>query len=64
MINIRKRGSMYQYQFEAEPIDGKRKQITKSGFKTKSEAYLAGMRTYNNYINGDVNQVLIMIKSM
>lgn len=54
MINIRKRGSVYQYQFEAEPIDGKRKQITKSGFKTKNEAYLAGMRAYNNYINGNV----------
>ncbi len=23
MINIRKRGNVYQYQFEAEPIDGK-----------------------------------------
>ncbi len=56
MINIRKRGSAYQYQFEAEPIDGKRKQITKSGFKTKNEAYLAGMRAYNNYINGDVKE--------
>ena len=53
MINIRKRGSAYQYQFEAEPIDEKRKQITKSGFKTKNEAYLAGMKAYNNYINGE-----------
>ena len=56
MINIRKRGSAYQYQFEAEPIDGKRKQITKSGFKTKNEAYLAGMRAYKNYINGDIKE--------
>lgn len=56
MINIRKRGSAYQYQFEAEPIDGKRKQITKSGFKTKNEAYLAGMKAYNNYINGEENE--------
>ena len=54
MINIRKRGNVYQYQFEAIPVNGKRKQITKSGFKTKNEAYIAGMKAYNSYINGDV----------
>ena len=37
-VNIRKRGKVYQYQFEAASVDGKRKQITKSGFKTKAEA--------------------------
>lgn len=36
-VNIRKRGKVYQYQFEAASVDGKRKQITKSGFKTKLE---------------------------
>ena len=56
MINIRKRGYVYQYQFEAAPIKGKRKQITKSGFKTKNEAYIAGMRAYDDYINGGVNK--------
>lgn len=35
MISIRKRGSVYQYCFEAGKANGKRKQITKSGFKTK-----------------------------
>ena len=54
MINIRKRDNVYQYQFEAIPVNGKRKQITKSGFKTKNEAYIAGMKAYNSYINGDV----------
>ena len=39
MINIRKRGKVYQYCFEAGKVNGKRKQITKSGFKTKNEAY-------------------------
>lgn len=34
MINIRKRGSKYQYVFEAGKVNGKRKQITKCGFKT------------------------------
>ena len=33
MISIRKRGKVYQYCFEAGKINGKRKQITKSGFK-------------------------------
>ena len=37
-VNVRKRGKVYQYQFEAASVDGKRKQITKSGFKTKKEA--------------------------
>lgn len=38
MVNVRKRGNFYQYQFEVAPINGKRKQVTKSGFKTKAEA--------------------------
>lgn len=41
-VNTRKRGQKWQYQFEAATIDGKRKQITKSGFKTKKEALEAG----------------------
>ena len=35
MISIRKRGNVYQYCFDAGKVNGKRKQITKSGFKTK-----------------------------
>ena len=35
MINIRKRGNVYQYGFEVGKVNGKRKQITKSGFRTK-----------------------------
>ena len=35
MISIRKRGKVYQYCFEAGKVNGKRKQITKCGFKTK-----------------------------
>lgn len=38
MINVRKRENFYQYQFEVAPVDGKRKQVTKSGFKTKAKA--------------------------
>ncbi len=50
-VNIRKRGKVYQYQFEAASVDGKRKQITKSGFKTKAEAEEAGIKALNDYIN-------------
>lgn len=38
MVNIRKRGKVYQYQFEIAKVDGKRKYISKSGFKTRKEA--------------------------
>lgn len=54
-INIRKRGKVYQYQFEIAPVGGKRKQITKSGFKTKLEAQEAGTQAYNEYINTGLN---------
>lgn len=43
---------MYQYQFEIAPVDGTRKYINKSGFKTKNEALMAGMKAYDEYING------------
>ena len=49
MVNVRKRGKVYQYQFEIAPINGKRKQITKSGFKTKAEAEKEGIKAYNEY---------------
>lgn len=52
MINIRKRGNVYQYCFEAGKVNGKRKQITKSGLKTKNEAYAAGQKAYDEFISG------------
>ena len=52
MISIRKRNNFYEYRFEAGKINGKRKQITKSGFKTKNEAYVAGQKAYDEFING------------
>lgn len=53
MVNIRKRGKVYQYQFEIAKVEGKRKYITKSGFKTKNEAFADGMEAYNKYMNGE-----------
>lgn len=38
---------VYQYQFEIAAVDGKRKYINKSGFKTKAEK--AGIIAYNEY---------------
>ena len=53
MISIRKRWKVYQYCFEAGKVNGKRKQITKSGFRTKSEAFVAGQKAYDEFINGE-----------
>ncbi|MBZ9692431.1 site-specific integrase [Clostridium sp. M14] len=50
-INVRKRGQKWQYQFEAANIDGQRKQITKSGFRTKKEALEAGTKSLAEYNN-------------
>ena len=50
-VNIQKRGKVYQYQFEIAPVNGKRKFINKSGFKTKAEAEKEGIIAYNEYIN-------------
>lgn len=49
MVNVRKRGNVFQYQFEIAPVDGTRKYINKSGFKTKAEAEKAGIIAYNEY---------------
>lgn len=56
MINIRKRGSKYQYVFEAGKVNGKRKQITKCGFKTKREALIAGEKACMKFINGGIKE--------
>ena len=48
-VYIQKRGKVYQYQFAIAPVNGKRKYINKSGFRTKSEAIEASNKTYNEY---------------
>ena len=55
MVNVRKRGNVYEYNFDVAKIEGKRKRITKSGFKTKNEAYIAGKKAYDEFINGITN---------
>lgn len=54
-VNVRKRNNKWQYQFEGAKIDGKRKQITKSGFKTKKEALDAGVKALAEYNNSGVH---------
>ena len=49
-VQIKKRGKYYQYTFEIAPQDGKRKWITKSGFKTKPEAEREGLKALNEYL--------------
>ena len=38
MVSVRKRGKVYEYRFEIATVEGTRKWITKSEFKTKQEA--------------------------
>ena len=54
-VNVRKRGNTYQYYFEAAPVNGKRKQISKSGFRTKTEALEEGNIAYNEYLTTGLN---------
>lgn len=58
MANIfyRNRGTKsapnWQYRFYGANVDGKRKEISKSGFKTKALAIEAGTAAYDEYLNG------------
>ena len=42
----------WEYRFEMASVDGKRRQMSKSGFKTEKEAYNAGIAALNEYNNG------------
>lgn len=53
-VNIEKRGKVYQYKFEIPKINGKRKFISKSGFKTRRDALLAGNEAMIDYLNGGI----------
>lgn len=53
-VTIQKRGKYYQYKFEIAKVDGKRKFLNKSGFKTKAEAQEAGTVAYEEYIRTGV----------
>lgn len=48
-LRTRKRGSSWAYSFEGARVDGKRKTISKSGFRTKGDAVAAGTRAKAEY---------------
>lgn len=39
----------WEYRFEALPVNGRRRQVTKGGYATKKEAYTAGTAAYKRY---------------
>lgn len=55
MISVRNRNkgtdkpAVWEYRFEVAKIGGKRKQFSKSGFRTKKEAEAAGLKALNEY---------------
>lgn len=55
ILNVRKRGTKWEYRFEGAKINGKRNQISKGGFKTQGEAIAAGNKALNEYENSGLN---------
>ena len=49
IVIVYERGKVYEYRFETASVDGMRKWITKSGFRTKQEALNQGALDYNEY---------------
>ena len=47
--NGKRKAPNWEYRFETAPVDGKRRQKTKSGFRTQKEAYDAGNAAYAQY---------------
>jgi len=50
-----KKGDVYQYRIEIGRINGTRKYLNKSGFRTRKEAEMAGDIAMNDYLNGGIN---------
>ena len=60
MVSVRKRWKVYEYRFETASVDGTKKWITKSGFRTKQEA-----RTFlNNLVSDSLARDLLIAKQM
>lgn len=54
-VRTRKRGKTFSYIFEVgRDENGKRKVIEKGGFKTKNEAYTAGVEAFNDWKHGNI----------
>ena len=48
-LRTKKRGKGWEYSFECARVDGKRKSISKGGFRTKAEALCAGAKAKAEY---------------
>ena len=48
-INTRKKGNNWEYYFEIAKVEGKRKRISKAGFRTKKDALEAGNKALTEY---------------
>lgn len=48
-VGTRKRGDKWQFYFEGAKVNGKRRQVVKSGFRTKKEAYSEGIKALAEY---------------
>lgn len=48
-LRLRKRGTRWEYSFEGARVNNKRQTISKSGFRTKTEAAAAGAKAMNEY---------------
>lgn len=48
-VTARKRTNTWEYRFELAPVAGKRKQVSKSGFRTKKDALEAGTKAFTEY---------------
>ena len=52
---VERHGPSWRYRFELAPVNGKRKRISKSGFRTKTEAIKAGNEAINQYFHTGVS---------
>lgn len=48
-LRLRKRGTRWEYSFEAARVNNRRQSISKGGFRTKAEASAAGVKAMNEY---------------
>ena len=53
-LRTKKRGKSWEYSFECARVDGKRKSISKGGFRTKADAVAAGTKAKAEYDNAGV----------
>lgn len=51
-VCVERHGPSWRYRFETASVGGKRKRVSKSGFRTKGEAVKAGNEAFNQYLNG------------